>query len=75
MTYTNASITPIVAAVRFVQRLSGGHEESEREISIPPAPLNAALTALLAVEAAALRFVDLPFGSSLLALAQKRSAG
>jgi ubiquinone/menaquinone biosynthesis C-methylase UbiE len=75
MTYTNASITPLVAAVRFVQRWSGGHEESEREISIPPAPLNAALTALLAVEAAALRFVDLPFGSSLLALAQKRSAG
>lgn len=71
MTYTNAAIAPIVAAVRLLQRVSG-HEESHQEISIPPAPVNAALTGLLALEAAALRFVDMPFGSSLLALARKR---
>jgi ubiquinone/menaquinone biosynthesis C-methylase UbiE len=74
MTYTNASIAPIVAAVRLVQRLSG-HEESHQEIAIPPPPVNAALTGLLALEAAAMRFVDMPFGSSLLALAQKRPTG
>jgi ubiquinone/menaquinone biosynthesis C-methylase UbiE len=72
MTYTNASILPIVAAVRLVQRISG-HEESQEEITIPAAPVNAALSALLAVEAAALRLVDMPFGSSLLALAYKRN--
>jgi SAM-dependent methyltransferase len=70
MTYTNATIMPLVAGVRLVQRLSG-NEESRREISTPPAPINAALTGLLAAEAAALRFVDMPFGSSLLALARK----
>ena len=71
MTYTNASTTPLLAAVRFAQRWSGGHKESEQEMSIPSAPLNAALTGLLAAEAAALRFVNMPFGSSLLALARK----
>jgi ubiquinone/menaquinone biosynthesis C-methylase UbiE len=70
MSYTNATIMPIVAAVRLLQRLSG-HVESAREISIPPPPVNAALSAVLRVEAAALRFVNMPFGSSLLALAER----
>jgi ubiquinone/menaquinone biosynthesis C-methylase UbiE len=70
LTYTNAAIFPIVAAVRLLQRVSG-HQESEHEISVPPAPLNAALSAVLAVEAAALRVMNMPFGSSLLALARK----
>ena len=70
ISYTNASILPIVAGVRLLQRVSG-HEESQDEISIPPAPVNAVLTAALTVEAALLRVVNMPFGSSLLALAQK----
>src|SRR5262245_57752939 len=70
MSYTNATILPIVAAVRLAQRRSG-HEESNQEISIPPAPINAALSGALAVEAGLLRFVNMPFGSSLMALAQK----
>lgn len=71
-TYTNLSILPMVAAVRLKQRLSG-HEETQEEISIPPAPINAMLSGLLAVEAAALRLVNMPLGSSLLAVAQKPS--
>jgi SAM-dependent methyltransferase len=71
MTYTNATIAPLVAAVRLLQRVTG-HEVSHQEISIPPAPFNAALTGVLAAEAAALRVVNMPFGSSLLALARKR---
>ena len=63
-----------MAAVRLLQRVSG-HKESENEISIPPAPVNAALSAALAVEAAALRVVNMPFGSSLLALAQEGFSG
>lgn len=70
MSYTNATILPIVAALRLAQRASG-HEESHQEISIPPAPINAALTGALAVEAGLLRFVNMPFGSSLMALAEK----
>ena len=71
ITYTNATILPIVAGVRFMQRL-GGHRVSQQEISVPSAPINSALSALLAAEAAALRLVDMPLGSSLLALAVKR---
>jgi ubiquinone/menaquinone biosynthesis C-methylase UbiE len=70
LTYTNASIFPIVAAVRLGQRLFG-LRESTREISVPPTPINAALTGLLAVEAAALRVADMPIGTSLLTLASR----
>ena len=70
MSYTNATILPVVAGVRLLQRLSG-HEESQQEISIPPAPVNAALTAALALEAGLIRVVNMPFGSSLMALAQR----
>jgi SAM-dependent methyltransferase len=69
-TYTNFTILPLVAAIRIKQRLAG-HAETQDEISIPPAPVNALLSGLLAVEAAALRVVNMPLGSSLLAVARK----
>jgi ubiquinone/menaquinone biosynthesis C-methylase UbiE len=69
-TYTNLSILPLVAAIRLKQRLSG-HVESQEEISLPAAPVNRVLSALLAVEDAALRAVNMPIGSSLLAVAEK----
>ena len=69
-TYTNFSILPMVAAVRLKQRL-GGHVESQEEICVPPAPVNALLSGLLAVEAAALRVVNMPVGSSLIAVAER----
>lgn len=68
--YTNFSIFPMVAAVRAKQRLSG-HMDSEAEISVPAPPINAALTALLGLEAVALRLVNMPIGSSVMAVAQK----
>jgi ubiquinone/menaquinone biosynthesis C-methylase UbiE len=70
ITYTNASILPLTLAVRLAQRVSG-HKESQDEIAIPAAPVNLALSSALALEAAALRVVNMPFGSSLLALAEK----
>jgi ubiquinone/menaquinone biosynthesis C-methylase UbiE len=70
MSYTNATILPVVAVVRLLQRFSG-HEESSQEISTPPAPVNALLTAALTAEAAMVRVVNMPFGSSLMALAQR----
>ena len=70
-TYTNFSIFPIVAAVRLKQRFLGGHKESETEISVPAAPINTALAALLAVEAGALRLINMPIGSSLLVAAER----
>jgi SAM-dependent methyltransferase len=69
--YTNFSIFPLVAAVRARQKLSG-HVESDAEISVPAAPVNSVLSAVLGLEAAALRFVNMPIGSSVMAVAQKR---
>ena len=70
MTYTNATLLPLVAGVRLAQRISG-HQESASEISVPPAPINALLSGVLAAESVALRFVDMPAGSSLLCVAVK----
>jgi SAM-dependent methyltransferase len=70
ITYTNFTLLPMVATIRFGQRLSGSRE-SDAEMKVPPALVNAALSALLALEAAALRVTNMPLGSSLLALARK----
>ena len=69
-TYTNMAILPMIAAIRLKQRWSG-HVESQEEIAVPPAPVNALLSGLLAIEATALRIVNMPVGSSLLAVAAK----
>ena len=72
LTYTNLAILPVVAAVRFAQRLrQGGHELSDSEMTVPKAPVNLTLAALLAVESYALRVADMPLGSSLLTMATK----
>jgi SAM-dependent methyltransferase len=74
ITYTNFSLLPIVLAVRLAQRFAG-HHESETEMTVPRAPINAALGAVLAIEAEALKVVNMPVGSSLLALASRPPAG
>jgi SAM-dependent methyltransferase len=73
LTYTNFSLLPLMVPVRVAQRLIGlsTPEETGADISTPPAPVNAALSALVAAEAFALKFVNMPLGSSLLALARK----
>ena len=74
MTYTNASLFPITATVRALQRLRGVKPESENEgdFYVPPAPVNALFSAVLAVEAKLVAAgVNMPVGSSLLCLAQK----
>ena len=70
ITYTNFTLLPIVAGVRFAQRLAG-HQESTAEMTVPSLPVNTALSGLLALEAAALKVVNMPLGSSLLVLAEK----
>lgn len=73
MTYTNASIFPLVALRRLVQRLRGpdADGEIEQDITVPATPVNNLLSGVLAVEAHLLRWVDMPIGSSLLCLARK----
>jgi ubiquinone/menaquinone biosynthesis C-methylase UbiE len=73
LTFLNASLFPIMLPVRVLQRWrSGGTVPAgEFEITVPPAPVNGMLSAVLRVEAAALRAVDMPFGSSLMCHARK----
>jgi SAM-dependent methyltransferase len=73
LTYTNTSLFPLMLAVRTIQRATGlaTPEEAGTDVVIPPAPINAALAALVKLEARLLRYTDMPIGSSLLAVARK----
>jgi SAM-dependent methyltransferase len=74
LTYTNASIFPVTAAVRALQRLRGVKAEGgpRGDFYVPPAPINAMFSAALALEAAVIRAgADMPVGSSVLCLARK----
>jgi hypothetical protein len=76
LTHTNALLFPPMAIARAWQRWRGlsNEAESDQEISVPAAPVNLALTALLKIESWWLPYVNSPFGSSLLALARKPPA-
>ena len=73
LTYTNFTLFPLMLAVRLAQRLIGlaTPEEGGTDIAVPPAPVNDTLTALLSLESRALPHVNMPVGSSLLALARR----
>lgn len=76
LTFTNFTLFPLMFAVRTLQRWRGLRPaaDAQAEITPPAAPVNAALTALLRLEAAIVRRVDMPVGSSLLVLASKGRA-
>lgn len=73
LTFAHATLLPILLPLRAWQRLTseGGVAAGEDEIAMPFAPVNAALSALVSLEALALRVVDMPVGSSLMCLARK----
>ena len=76
LTYTNATLFVPLAIARLIQRRRGLRTEAEAgsEISVPPEPLNAIMTAVMKLEGLWLRWFDEPFGSSLLCLARKPTA-
>ena len=76
LTYTNATLFPALAIARVIQRRRGlrTEREADTEITVPPAPVNALMTAVMRLEALWLRAFDAPFGSSLLCLARKPGA-
>lgn len=74
LTFAYASLFPLMLAVRVGHRYLGGNGEAESgewEIEVPSPPVNALLTAAVAAEAAALRVVNMPFGSSIICHARK----
>jgi hypothetical protein len=74
ITYTNASIFPLTAGVRALQRLRGVKADGgdRGDFYVPPAPVNALLSGVLTLEAAFVKAgLNMPIGSSLLCLARK----
>jgi SAM-dependent methyltransferase len=76
LTHTNMSLFLPLLLLRALQRRRGlsGESEAEREITVPPAPLNGVLSAMLFVESLWLKWFDECAGSSLLCLARKPDA-
>ena len=74
ITYTNASLFPITATVRVVQRLRGVNAEatSKGDFYVPPEPINTLFSAALTVESMLVKAgINMPVGSSVLCLATK----
>lgn len=75
LTCWNAPLLPAVAAARLLsRRRARDAAAAHSDVVVPPAPLNRALLALVRAEGRVLRRVDLPAGSSILAVARKRGA-
>jgi SAM-dependent methyltransferase len=68
--YAFASLFPLMLGVRALQRLRGARA-TPREITVPSAPINWALTKIVSAEASLAPRVAMPFGSSLIFLARK----
>ena len=74
LTFDHMSLLPMMLPVRAWHRFTAGGgavQAGEGEITVPIAPVNAALTALVSLEALALRAINMPIGSSLMCLARK----
>jgi SAM-dependent methyltransferase len=75
LTFTNLTLFPPALAVRSLERLSGrAAQASDADLRVPMAPVNAAFDLALTVEDRLLAAIDLPIGTSLMALARKHGA-
>jgi SAM-dependent methyltransferase len=69
-----ASLFPLMASVRLVQRVTrrfGRRVRADTDIAVPAEPINLLLTAIVSAEAALVRHLPMPIGSSLLVVARK----
>lgn len=73
MTFTNFVTFPMALAVRWSERVRGrAGDASDADLRVPPEPVNAILSAALTAESGLLRLINLPIGSSIMAIAAKR---
>jgi len=73
VTFTNFVLFPPVFAVRGLQRLTGRADEpSDADLNVPIAPVNTFFNLGLALENRLLAMVDMPIGTSVMAVARKR---
>lgn len=68
LSYFNSVLFPAIAGVRLLKRLTG---DRDHDLHRPPAPVNATLTRLFALERHVVASPGLPFGNSVLAVARK----
>jgi ubiquinone/menaquinone biosynthesis C-methylase UbiE len=74
LTFAYATLFPVMLPVRFAQRWSGPGataRPAEFDIRVPPAPINTVLSAVVRLEAIALRVMNMPIGSSIMCHARK----
>ncbi|MBF0176868.1 MAG: class I SAM-dependent methyltransferase [Magnetococcales bacterium] len=68
--YFNFFLFPLAASVRLVEKYYPRKEETS-DLSLLPGPLNWLLLTILRLEVALIRYVELPFGLSVCAVARK----
>ena len=74
LSFDHLTLLPFMLPVRLWHRFTarqGVIAPGESEMDVPIGPVNAALTALVSLEALALRAVNMPIGCSLMCLARK----
>jgi predicted methyltransferase len=72
MTFTNMLTFPLTLAARLTDRVRGRAEvASDADLRVPAAPINAVLSAAVAIDGALLRAINLPIGTSLMCVAEK----
>jgi SAM-dependent methyltransferase len=74
VTFLFASLFPLMASIRLVQRMTrrfGRTVRADTDINVPVGPINQLLTSLVSAEAALIRHMPMPIGSSLLVVARK----
>jgi len=70
-TYANSLLFPVLLTRRFLDRLLNRHGS---DVALLPPPLERLFLGLLGIEAALVRWLDLPIGASVFALARKPDA-
>jgi SAM-dependent methyltransferase len=68
LTYFTSLLFPFVALQRLAGRLRRPKENPEYDVKTPRAPVNQALRGVMSIERSLLRRIDMPIGSSLVAI-------
>ena len=71
MTYANFFLFPIVLVLRIRSSLSPEKTQGSSDFSLPPRLVNEFLLTLLRIESFLMKYITLPFGSSLICVARK----
>jgi SAM-dependent methyltransferase len=75
LTYFNTTLFPPIAAIRLFRRAVPQARSTESDFTFPtPGPMNRLLATVFGLESAVVARTDLPFGVSILCLAEKEPA-